>query len=145
VEAGDDVGVRTTVTSTIVGVSSRPGRVDGGVYAALLERRPYKPPMESGRAFGILESMAGRLDGDLVRAFRPVVSAFGASSPIVATEPLGGSWPPFEGRSSVREGCGASAMTLLTVVMIACSSRRETRQIDFRPSGTKKWAPASPH
>lgn len=54
------------------------------IYAALIERRPYKSPMETAKAFGILESMAGRLDGDLVRAFRPVVSAPGASSPMVA-------------------------------------------------------------
>jgi putative nucleotidyltransferase with HDIG domain len=54
------------------------------IYAALIERRVYKPPMESAKAFGILESMAGRLDGDLVRAFRPVVSDFSASGTTVA-------------------------------------------------------------
>ncbi|MGH1570988.1 HD-GYP domain-containing protein [Methylobacterium sp. P31] len=55
------------------------------IYAALIERRPYKPPMESAKAYGILESMAGRLDSDLVRAFRPVVSAYGAPDPMAAT------------------------------------------------------------
>ena len=47
---------------------------------ALIERRPYKPPMDGAKAYGILETMTGRLDGDLVRAFRPVAEAFGASS-----------------------------------------------------------------
>ena len=45
------------------------------IYGALIERRSYKPPMAAGRAFGILQGMAGRLDGDLVRAFTPVVAA----------------------------------------------------------------------
>jgi putative nucleotidyltransferase with HDIG domain len=54
------------------------------IYAALIERRCYKPPMESAKAYGILESMASRLDGDLVRAFRPVVSDFSASGTTVA-------------------------------------------------------------
>ncbi|MCJ2068142.1 HD domain-containing protein [Methylobacterium sp. J-030] len=42
------------------------------IHAALIERRPYKAPMNATRAYAILESMAGRLDADLVRAFRPV-------------------------------------------------------------------------
>jgi len=46
------------------------------IYAALIERRPYKAAMSETAAFAILESMAGRLDGDLVRAFRPVAGAF---------------------------------------------------------------------
>lgn len=54
------------------------------IYAALIERRCYKPPMESAKAYVILESMACRLDVDLVRAFRPVVNAFGPSSAMVA-------------------------------------------------------------
>ena len=54
------------------------------IYGALIERRCYKPPMESTKAYGILESMAGRLDGDLVRAFRPVVSAFGTCDAMAA-------------------------------------------------------------
>lgn len=54
------------------------------IYAALIERRPYKMPMESAKAYAILESMAGRLDADLVRAFRPVVHAFGPSSAAAA-------------------------------------------------------------
>jgi putative nucleotidyltransferase with HDIG domain len=54
------------------------------IYGALIERRPYKPPMESAKAYGILESMAGRLDDDLMRAFQTVVSAFAASSAMVA-------------------------------------------------------------
>lgn len=49
------------------------------VYGALIERRPYKAPMSAERAYGILESSIGKLDGDLVRAFRPF--AFEAGSP----------------------------------------------------------------
>ena len=45
------------------------------IYGALIERRSYKPPMAAGRAFGLLQGMAGRLDGDLVRAFTPIVAA----------------------------------------------------------------------
>jgi len=41
------------------------------VYGALIERRPYKAPMSAERAYAILESSIGKLDGDLVRAFRP--------------------------------------------------------------------------
>ena len=44
------------------------------IHAALIERRPYKAPMEAMDAYAILESMAGRLDADLVRAFRPVAA-----------------------------------------------------------------------
>ena len=46
------------------------------IYGALIERRPYRAPMPAGKAYGILVSMAGRLDADLVRAFRPVADAF---------------------------------------------------------------------
>ncbi|MCJ2089544.1 HD domain-containing protein [Methylobacterium sp. E-005] len=45
------------------------------IHAALIERRPYKAPMEATKAYAILETMAGRLDADLVRAFRPVAHA----------------------------------------------------------------------
>lgn len=42
------------------------------IHAALIERRPYKAPMEAKKAYAILQGMAGRLDTDLVRTFRPV-------------------------------------------------------------------------
>ena len=48
------------------------------VYAALIEWRPYKPPMPQAEAFGVLTGMVGRLDGDLVRAFQPITAAFGS-------------------------------------------------------------------
>ncbi len=41
------------------------------VYGALIERRPYKTPLNAERAYSILEGMSGKLDGDLVRTFRP--------------------------------------------------------------------------
>jgi putative nucleotidyltransferase with HDIG domain len=46
------------------------------IYAALIERRPYKEPMPSEKAFAILEGMTGRLDATIVEAFRPVAAAF---------------------------------------------------------------------
>lgn len=42
------------------------------IYAALIERRPYKSPMQPPRAFKILEEMEGKLEGALVRAFAQV-------------------------------------------------------------------------
>ncbi|MCJ2061603.1 HD domain-containing protein [Methylobacterium sp. J-088] len=45
------------------------------VYGALIERRPYRAPLGSAEAFGILDGMAGRLDRVLIGAFKPVVIA----------------------------------------------------------------------
>lgn len=45
------------------------------IYAALIERRPYRAPMEGRRAYDVLTRMTGQLDADLVRAFRPVTGA----------------------------------------------------------------------
>ena len=46
------------------------------IFGALIERRPYRPPMSGEKAYGILNSMSGRLDDHLVRAFSPVALAF---------------------------------------------------------------------
>ncbi len=46
------------------------------IYAALIERRSYKAPMPSRKAFAILEGMTGRLDATVLEAFRPVAAAF---------------------------------------------------------------------
>lgn len=43
------------------------------VYAALIERRSYKPPMPPGDAYAVLVAMGGKLDRDLVRVFGEVV------------------------------------------------------------------------
>jgi len=43
------------------------------IYAALIERRSYKPPMVPDQAFDLLVLMGAKLDMDLVRAFRQVV------------------------------------------------------------------------
>lgn len=43
------------------------------IYAALIERRSYKAPMEPKGAYAVLERMGAKLDADLLRAFRPVV------------------------------------------------------------------------
>ncbi len=43
------------------------------VYAALIERRSYKPPIPPGEAYAALVAMGGKLDRDLVRVFGEVV------------------------------------------------------------------------
>lgn len=43
------------------------------IYAALIERRPYKPPMPPEQAFAVLVGMGDKLDRDLVRIFGEVV------------------------------------------------------------------------
>jgi len=43
------------------------------VYAALIERRSYKPPMPPGDAYATLVAMGEKLDRDLVRVFGEVV------------------------------------------------------------------------
>lgn len=45
------------------------------IYAALIERRSYKAPMEPEEAYAVLIGMGAKLDADLLRAFRPVVMA----------------------------------------------------------------------
>jgi putative nucleotidyltransferase with HDIG domain len=42
------------------------------IFAALIERRPYKQPMPPTRAFDILRDMGGKLEAALVRAFTQV-------------------------------------------------------------------------
>ena len=44
------------------------------VYAALVERRPYRPPLPAAEAMRILHGMKGKLDGYLVRAFERSVA-----------------------------------------------------------------------
>jgi putative nucleotidyltransferase with HDIG domain len=46
------------------------------IYAALVEKRAYRMPFTHSRAFSIMEGMGGKLDQQLLQAFRPV--AFGA-------------------------------------------------------------------
>jgi HD-GYP domain-containing protein (c-di-GMP phosphodiesterase class II) len=41
------------------------------IYGALIERRPYKPPLPGSTAYEILQDMGPKLDKDLVREFRP--------------------------------------------------------------------------
>ncbi|MGU3539461.1 HD-GYP domain-containing protein [Methylobacterium sp. A54F] len=47
------------------------------VYAALIERRPYKAPMGGAQAYAILEAMEGRIDAALLGAFRPLALDIG--------------------------------------------------------------------
>jgi len=42
------------------------------IFAALVERRPYKPPMAREDAYKVLCGMEGKLEGSLIRAFRKV-------------------------------------------------------------------------
>jgi putative nucleotidyltransferase with HDIG domain len=48
------------------------------IYAALIERRPYKQPMPPTRAFDILRDMGGKLEAALVRAFTRVAESSAA-------------------------------------------------------------------
>jgi putative nucleotidyltransferase with HDIG domain len=43
------------------------------IYAALIERRSYKAPMEPEEAYEVLAGMGAKLDTDLLRAFRAVI------------------------------------------------------------------------
>lgn len=52
------------------------------IYAALIERRPYKQPMLPPRAFEILQDMGGKLEAALVRAFTHV--AENSAAPLAA-------------------------------------------------------------
>jgi putative nucleotidyltransferase with HDIG domain len=42
------------------------------IFAALVERRPYRPPMPAHDAYKVLCDMVGKLEGSLVKAFRSV-------------------------------------------------------------------------
>src|SRR5215475_6781713 len=42
------------------------------IYTALIEKRAYRLPFTHSRAFSIMESMGGKLDQQLLQAFRPV-------------------------------------------------------------------------
>ncbi len=42
------------------------------MFAMLVEDRPDSPPMTNAAAFTVMESLTGKLDMDMVRAFRPV-------------------------------------------------------------------------
>ena len=44
------------------------------IYAALIERRPYKSPLLSQEAFRILRSMSDKLEGILVESFGKVIT-----------------------------------------------------------------------
>jgi putative nucleotidyltransferase with HDIG domain len=46
------------------------------IYAALVEKRVYRLPYTHAKAFSIMEGMGGKLDQQLLQAFRPV--AFGS-------------------------------------------------------------------
>ena len=45
------------------------------IYAALVERRPYRPPMPAEKAIQVLYAMEGKLDMALVKAFERAVGA----------------------------------------------------------------------
>jgi putative nucleotidyltransferase with HDIG domain len=57
------------------------------IYAALIERRPYKQPMPAARAFHILEEMGDKLERALVRAFAPVAENSAAPAGAAAAAP----------------------------------------------------------
>ena len=47
------------------------------IYAALIERRPYKVPMESPRALAVLTNMGVKLDGELLKGFEAMIADSG--------------------------------------------------------------------
>ena len=51
------------------------------IYAALIERRPYRPAIDPAQAFKTLQEMEGKLEPALVRAFAPVAERLAASLP----------------------------------------------------------------
>jgi len=55
------------------------------IYAALIERRPYRPAMEPARAFKILQEMDGKLESALVRAFAQVAEKSAAQISLTAS------------------------------------------------------------
>jgi len=57
------------------------------VYAALIERRPYREPMQPARAFKILQEMEGKLEGPLVRAFMQVADKSAAAQHVSVPKP----------------------------------------------------------
>ncbi|WP_449410652.1 HD-GYP domain-containing protein [Methylobacterium komagatae] len=49
------------------------------IYGALIERRPYKAPVEPARAYTILAGMEGKVDRELLRAFKPIAVSAGTA------------------------------------------------------------------
>jgi putative nucleotidyltransferase with HDIG domain len=47
------------------------------IYAALIERRPYKAPMQPQRALAVLIGMSVKLDGELLKSFEAVIADTG--------------------------------------------------------------------
>jgi len=47
------------------------------IYAALIERRPYKAPMQPQRALAVLIGMGVKLDGELLKSFESVIADTG--------------------------------------------------------------------
>ncbi|GJE25708.1 HD-GYP domain-containing protein [Methylobacterium organophilum] len=51
------------------------------VHSALTERRVYRPPMKAAEAARLMDGMAGQLDPDLLRAYRPIFARTAAERP----------------------------------------------------------------
>ncbi|RZK81602.1 MAG: HD domain-containing protein, partial [Methylobacterium sp.] len=49
------------------------------IYGALIERRPYKRPLSGEAAYDLLRGMTGKVDPDLVNAFKPIAEAAGSA------------------------------------------------------------------
>ena len=49
------------------------------IFGALIERRPYKRPHSGEAAYDILRGMTGKVDPDLVNAFKPIAEAAGSA------------------------------------------------------------------
>jgi putative nucleotidyltransferase with HDIG domain len=55
------------------------------IFAALIERRTYRATTSAREAYAVLTGMGGRLDRDLVNAFRPLAMAAGVAGSTLAT------------------------------------------------------------
>ncbi|MBX9933019.1 MAG: HD domain-containing protein [Methylobacterium sp.] len=54
------------------------------IFAALIERRPYRRPLGGEEAYDILKGMDGKVDPDFVRAFKPLAEAAGGVMVVAA-------------------------------------------------------------
>jgi len=62
------------------------------IYAALIERRPYRPFMQPAHAFKTLQEMDGKLEDALVRAFTQIAEK--SAVPVSRHRPLAGQLGP---------------------------------------------------
>ncbi len=50
------------------------------IFSALIDKRPYKEPIPADKAYQILLDMDGKLDMDILKAFKPTALAAQSST-----------------------------------------------------------------